>query len=253
MKPIVPAVKGFVANNGSLLLTGTIIGTNLLTAVVSGVNTHKADIEIFDTEDAQGRILEPKEKAVIYAKHHIGTGICILGHGSAAVGSYNLGKSKIAALDTALNLASSAAATYKDAVVEKLGEEKAQEIEQTIAERAVREHPIQEGGVIYTAAGETACLDILSGRMFGTNVNKLREAQNNLNDAMLSDPYDSWVTLNDYYQELGLEPLPVGWDIGWDFNIDGQLHFNIASTIDSEGRPVLTVDPDARPKPKRHS
>ena len=252
MKPIVPAIAGFASDNSNILLTVAVIGTNIATAVVSGVATHKADVEIFDTEDEIGRLLSSKEKTKIYVKHHIPTAMLVAGNAAGAISNYKINTGRLGASQAAVQLLDTTLTNYKEAVVEQLGESGAEEVRTRVAEKAVEEHPMPVGQVAFVAQGETVCLDILSGRLFSTNLNKLKECQNNLNDAMLSDPYDSWVTLNDYYQELGMDPLPSGWDIGWDYNIDGQLRFNIASTIDSEGRPVLTVDPDSRPKPKRY-
>jgi len=52
---------------------------------------------------------------------------------------------------------------------------------------------------------------------------------------------DMWVTLNEFYGELGLDPIPLGESIGW--NVDRLLEIDISGQIESEtGEPCIVLN-----------
>lgn len=62
---------------------------------------------------------------------------------------------------------------------------------------------------------DTLMYDDFSGRYFFSSVNEIRSVCNRLTSKLL---LDGSVLLNDFYDEAGLMPLPVGDSYGWDAN-----------------------------------
>ena len=61
---------------------------------------------------------------------------------------------------------------------------------------------------------------------------------------MLNEMY---VSLNDFYEELGLEPSDLGSKMGW--NIDmGMIEMDFSSQLSDDGRPCLVIDFNIPPK-----
>ena len=58
-----------------------------------------------------------------------------------------------------------------------------------------------------------------------------------------------YVSLNDFYDELGLDYTQVGRDLGWSVN-DGLINIGFSSQLADDGRPCLVVDFSTPPKYK---
>jgi hypothetical protein len=99
--------------------------------------------------------------------------------------------------------------------------------------------------VIITGDGETLCLDSLSGRPFKSDINKIKTAEIELGARMLDERY---VSLNDFYYEIGLDPIyPLGDDLGW--NIDrGRIQLSFSTQLTADNRPCLVVNYTVAPR-----
>ena len=93
-------------------------------------------------------------------------------------------------------------------------------------------------GVIITGDGETLCLDSLSGRPFKSDINKIKTAEVELGARMLDERY---VSLNDFYYEIGLDSIGVGEDLGWNID-DGLIELSFSSQVTADGTPCLVVN-----------
>ena len=100
------------------------------------------------------------------------------------------------------------------------------------------EHPAKESEIIFVGDGETLCYDVLSGRYFKSKIDKIKKAENDLNRRMRDEMY---ISLNDFYYEVGLEPIKLGDDLGW--NIDnGYIDLRFSSQLATDGTPCLVID-----------
>ena len=145
-----------------------------------------------------------------------------------------------AALAAAYTLSETALTEYKEQVVETIGENKAKTIKDKIAEKHINENPVNENKVVMTNMGETLCFDPLSGRYFKSDIEQIRKAVNNLNEQMLHDIF-GYVSLNDFYDELGLDHNNIGDELGWNIN-KGQIQIDFSSQIASNGKPSIVLD-----------
>lgn len=147
-----------------------------------------------------------------------------------------------AAVTAAYSLSERAFREYKNKVVETIGERKSETIKDAIAKDHIQKNPEQE--VILTEKGNTLCYDVLSGRYFKTDIEKLKASVNELNRQMRDEMF---ISLNDYYYEIGLTPTKIGDDIGW--NIDrGYIELSYSSQLTDNQTPCLVIDYERPPE-----
>jgi hypothetical protein len=126
---------------------------------------------------------------------------------------------------------------YQEKVIETVGERKEQAVRDSIAKDKVTNNPVENREVIITDKGNTLCYDAVSGRYFKSDIDKLKKAENDLNRRMMSEMY---ISLNDFYEEIGLDTIGIGDDIGW--NIDkGYMELDFSSQLATDGTPCLVV------------
>lgn len=127
---------------------------------------------------------------------------------------------------------------YQKKVVETIGEKKEQTVRDAVAKERLEKNPVENKEVIVTAKGDTLCFDAVSGRYFKSDIDKLKKAENELNRQMRDEMY---ISLNDFYYEVGLEPIKLGDDLGW--NIDnGYIDLRFSSQLATDGTPCLVID-----------
>ena len=170
--------------------------------------------------------------------------VCIIG-GNA------VGTRRTAALAAAYKISETALHEYKDAVVETIGEEKAKEVKEKVAQNKLDKNPVVEKQIIVTNKGTFLCYDSLSGRYFQSDIETIRKAQNDINDYLFSEDYAS---LNMFYDFLGLEHTRLGAELGWKID-SGTLQIEFDSTLASDksqgiapGTPCLVLDYNVAPK-----
>lgn len=162
--------------------------------------------------------------------------LCLIGSSSANI-------RRNTALATAYSLSESAFKEYQDKVVEEIGKKKENDIRDAISKDRIEKNPVSKNEVIMTGKGETLCYDVLSGRYFKSDIEKLRRAENDLNRRM---KYDDYISLNEFYYEIGLDNIKIGDDFGW--NIDkGYIELDFRSQLDEQGNPCLVLDYSVAP------
>lgn len=234
---IAKSVRTAMKKHSPEILTGIGIAGMVTTTVMAVKATPKALILIEDKKDELERDdLTALEIIKVTWPCYIPSAVigsisifCLIGASST-----NLRRN--AALATAYTLSESTLKEYQDKVVEAIGEKKEQSIRDSVAKDKVENNPVRE--VIITDKGNTVCYDAISGRYFKSNIDKLKKAENELNRQMRDEMY---VTLNEFYDEIGLDHIKVGDDLGW--NIDkGYIELQFTSHLDQNGTPCLVID-----------
>lgn len=153
------------------------------------------------------------------------------------IGANSVNLRRNAALATAYTLSESALREYQDKVVETIGEKKERSVRDAIAKDKIDNNPVTKSEVIITEKGNTLCYDALSGRYFKSDINKLKQAANELNKRMRDEMY---ISLNEYYSEIGLDGIGVGYELGWDIDHD-YIDLEFSSQLADDGTPCLVV------------
>lgn len=58
---------------------------------------------------------------------------------------------------------------------------------------------------------------------------------------------EMYVSLNEFYYEIGAKSIPIGDDIGWNVN-DGLIEVNFSSTLSDDNRPCIVLEYRVGPK-----
>ena len=56
-----------------------------------------------------------------------------------------------------------------------------------------------------------------------------------------------YVSLNEFYSELGLSPIKMGDDLGWNID-DREIRVDFSSQLAEDGTPCLVIDFSVSPK-----
>lgn len=159
------------------------------------------------------------------------------------IGSHHVTARRHAALLGVYTLTEKAFSEYKTVVREELGEEAEKAVKDAIDDRHIKEAEDANRPVIL-GVGETLCFDSYSGRFFRSDLETLRSAVNSVNYEMIHEVY---VSLNRFYDLVGIDGVKQGDDIGW--NSDRLLDLNFTTRLDERGRPCLVVEFDKDPSP----
>ena len=154
------------------------------------------------------------------------------------VGANSINLRRNAALASIYGLTEAAFKEYRSKVVETFGANKDIKLRDEICADHVTADPPNPGKVILTGYGNTLCYDVISGRYFKSDIERLKKATNELNHRMLEDGY---VSLNDFYYEIRLENISIGEDLGW-AAADGLIDLWFGSKLTEDGTPCLIFD-----------
>ena len=161
------------------------------------------------------------------------------------IGSHSINTSRNAAIATAYKLTETAFTEYKEAVIEQLGEKKEEIIENKVAEKKLEKHPLVENKeVIVASGGEVLFFEPISSRYFRSSVETVRKVINDLNYELMSQDY---ISLNEFYYDIGLEDTSVGNEIGWN-SIYGLIDIRFSSQIAKNGEPCIVLN--YKPEPR---
>lgn len=239
------SVRGVIQKRTPEILTGVGIAGMLTTTILAVKATPKALIMIEEAKRAQEiDKLKPIEVIKTTWKCYIPSVITCGASIACLVGASSVNMRRNAALATAYEISKTALTEYRDKVVETIGEKKEQTIRDKIAEEHIDKNPVSKGDVIITDKGNTLCYDHHSGRYFKSDIDKIKKAVNEVNRLMLRDNY---VSLNDFYDELGLEHTKIGDELGWSIN-DGLLELYFSSQITDDGTPCIVINYEEAPK-----
>lgn len=150
-----------------------------------------------------------------------------------------------AALATAYAISEKTLRTYRDKVIETIGEKKEKQIREQVNQDQIDKNPVQNNQVIITSKGNTLMMDSISGRYFRSDLETIRKILNDLNREIT---YQNYISLNEFYYALGLDGIKPGDNMGW--NIDGgliELEFNTCLADNDE--PCICIDYIRMPHP----
>lgn len=155
----------------------------------------------------------------------------------AIVGSSAINEKRKAALASLYALSETALQEYQAKTEEMAGPAVLQKIKDEVNGEKVPETlpfiPTELEG------GDCPVIDIMSGRMFMSSVEIIRNAANEINEGILNG--DMCASLNDFYDLLpGIEPNELGVECGWNLNHLCRPYFT--ARLSSQGRPVLVLD-----------
>ncbi len=234
---LINMAKHFVNQYSSEILVATGIVGMLTTTVIAVKATPKAMSLIDEAKEDKGEELTKLEVVKTTARVYIPSLITATASTACIIGASKINHKRNTALATAYAISEAALKEYKDKVIETIGEKKESEIQDSIAKDHIERNPVQNTEVIITEKGNTLCYDIMSGRYFRSGMDSLKGAICDLNFQMMDDV---WVSLNDFYDIIGLNHTQNGDLLGWSV-ADGKIQARFSTQIAENGEPCLVL------------
>ena len=153
------------------------------------------------------------------------------------IGATSVNLRRNAALATAYALSESTLRDYQKKVVEEIGEKKEKRIREAVTKEELERNPVSKSEIIITGGGDVLCYDQACQRYFKSSVEKLRKIENDLNMRMR---HENYISLNDFYAEVGLDPVAAGQELGWSID-KGYMELEFDSHLSDDGTPCLVV------------
>lgn len=125
---------------------------------------------------------------------------------------------------------------YKQATEETLSKKKAENI-QTKADELLAKTVSSEVDGVQDGGGTVLCIDAMSGRKFLTNYDKIKMAEALLNQRLYEEVF---VSLNELYDILGIDPNDIGELIGWN-NEDCPVSLTVSTQLTEDGKPCMVL------------
>lgn len=218
------------------------VGVGLAGMIIASVEAVKVTpkaLELIEEKKQETKKDQLEIKDVIEASWKCYAMPIVIGTASATciIGASKTNWKRKTALTTAYTIGETKLIDYQNKVVSLLGKGKDKEIKENIAKDKIENNPIQNV-VITDGSGDTVCYDVISGRYFKSNKETIRKIVNDLNMRLIDDGY---VSLNDFYYELGLADSKVGDDLGWNIS-KGPINISFSSQLDAAGNPCLVID-----------
>lgn len=238
MKMIVKKVTDTLGKNSPHLLAGAAVCGVIGTTVLAVKATPKA-LEMIQEAETD----EPKEIVKLVWKQYLPA--CVVGSVTIAciIGVDVIHNHRGAVLAGLYSLSENAMKEYQEKVIEKIGKNKDREIKDEIAKDKLKNNPDINKEIYLTGSGDVLCFDAISGRYFRSDYEKIRKVQNDLNHQLLTE---MWISLNDVYYELGLEPVKYGTLMGW--NVDEKIDFDFSTQFSENHQPCLVLDYEVGPR-----
>lgn len=225
-------MRNFLRRNSSTILTCVGAFGVVATAVMAVKATPKALTLIDEAEEKKGEKLTKLEVVKVTGKVYIPTAITGVATIACIFSSNIINKRQQATLMSAYALLNSSYKEYKQKVDELYGEEAGKNVRAEIAKDKYT------GDVKTTDDGKELFYDFYSGQYFEATLEKVRWAEYEANRALIV--YGA-VGLNEFYDFLGLEPLPEYENIGWSSPMIEEMYWH--PWIEFEHEPVV-IDED---------
>lgn len=233
------------------ILTGIGIAGMLTTTVLAVKATPKAlqlieeaerakYEELYEHDEQTGREgLTPVETVKIAWKPYIPAIVTGTMSTVCLIGASTVSHRRNTALATAYQIATTTLNEYKEKVVETIGERKERTIHDKVAKDRVENKPPTEQSFIQTGGGNTRCYDMYSDRYFFSDIDRIKRAMNDLNFRMTNGS-EYYISLNEFYDHIGLSHIPVGEQVGWIVD-KGMIDIHFSAQIYND-QPCIVIE-----------
>ena len=242
---IIKGIKASISRHSPEILTGIGIAGMVTTTILAVKATPKA-IKLIEAEKQAKHVdaLSPVDTIKTVWKCYIPAAMTGVSSIACLIGSNAINAKRNAALTTVYTLSEMARNEYKEKVIETIGEKKERTIKEKVDAERIKRDPVSKKEVIITEKGTTLCYDHVFGRYFKSDIDIINRAMNKINREIVINMYAS---LNDFYAELGLSPVEMGYDLGWNID-DGTIEIEPSSQLADDGTPCLVIDYSVSPK-----
>jgi Family of unknown function (DUF6353) len=232
--------KQVKANSPEILAALGLVGT-VSTAYLTGRASYAAALVIAEEEAKGGTAADKKqrfkERTKLVWKFYIPAAISGALTAGCSIGSLKASGRRTTAAVAVYSLTEKAFTEYKEKVAEEIGKGKEQKITDQLVQDRVTENPAGSREVVILGNGHVLCCELFTGRYFRSDMESMRRAENNINAKIVNERY---VTLDDFYELLGLSSTSVSGNVGWDS--DRLMELKFSTVISESGEPCLAFD-----------
>jgi hypothetical protein len=236
--------RNIITANSPVLLVGTAVAGVVSTGILAARGGYKARGIVDEAENRYHHDpelitpLEPVEKVrltwLCYAVPAV-TGASSI---ASVLGVHTIHTKRHAALAGLYAVTAGKFDDYRDRAEELLGSKKTQELNDAMARKSVERHPFIDHEVILADGGTELMQDEWSGRYFQGTVPIVEKALYEIN---LQLAEGSEASLNEYYDHIGLKPIPMGVEYGWSGKPGVEPRFGSATVPTPDGVKSVVV------------
>lgn len=240
------AIGGSLKAHSPLILTGIGVAGVVSTTILAVKATALAveEIKLYENKEPYVTVkTNVREKIELTWPLYIPT--IMMGSVTIAciIGANTINSKRQAALISAYSITETAFREYREKVVDQIGKNQEQKVQDGIAQDRINNDPVKE--VLITGNGDVLCYDTYTGRYFESNIETLRKAQNDIN---LQCIHEMNASQNDFYRKIGLPPISNGDEVGW--NTDNVMDLRFSTVLTEDGKPCLTISYAKNPEPR---
>lgn len=185
------------------------------------------------SEDPKERL---KERTKLVWKLYIPAGVSGVVTVSCILGASRVGNSRTTAAVTAYSVTERAFHEYRERVADEIGKGKEQKIRDEIAQDSVTKHPTNRE-IVIAGSGHVLCYELYTSRYLHSDMETLKKAENKINSIAIRESY---VTLDEFYDLVGLDHTSVSDKIGW--TADRIMELEFSTVLGRNGEPCLAFD-----------
>lgn len=228
-----------LTRNAPIITTTTaVVGTIGVAVLASQAGIKAHDVLRREERYREAKDMEPmkvQEKVLMTWKFYAPTALCVVATLASIITLNRVGERRAASAAALYAMSEAAFREYRERVVEKIGNEGADEITHELAQIAVDKNPPRSEIVIF--GEEVLFMDSYSGRYFKGNVEEIRSYVNEINHEVITNMYAS---LTEFYDKVGLDHTASSDDVGW--NSDNLMDVEFTPAMAPKNRPCLVVN-----------
>lgn len=240
-------IQNEISKHSPEILTGLGIAGMIGTTVLAVKATKPALKVLEEKEEEKGEELTKVEVVKATWKYYIPAAVTGTVSTACLIGANSVNARRNAALATAYQISSNALNEYKEKVVETIGEKKEKTVRDKIAQDKVDKTTPESSTIIVTGNGKTLCYDPQFNQYFESSIDVIKNAVTEMNHRMITLG-EEYISLNDFYDELGIDRLEIGDELGWNIGRDGKLDITYSSTISKNNQPCVVIHYTIAPK-----
>lgn len=221
------------------ILTGIGI-TGMIGATFMAVKATPKALYLIESKKEESEVeeLTPVETIKTCWKCYIPATLTTVVSAACLIGASTVSAKRNAALATAYSISEAALREYQEKVVEVIGEKKEKAVRDAVAKDQIERDPVTKSEVvIIDSNSNTLCYEPLSGRYFKSTIDKIKKAEIKLDRQMIQEMY---VSLNDFYWEIGLDGTDLGDKMGWNLS-KGYMDLSFSSQLADDGTPCAVI------------
>ena len=221
------------------ILTGIGI-TGMIGATFMAVKATPKALYLIEAKKEESEVeeLTPVETIKTCWKCYIPATLTTVVSAACLIGASTVSAKRNAALATAYSISEAALREYQEKVVEVVGEKKEKAVRDAVAKNQIERDPVTKSEVvIIDSNSNTLCYEPLSGRYFKSTIDKIKKAEIKLDRQMIQEMY---VSLNDFYWEIGLSGTDLGDKMGWNLS-KGYMDLSFSSQLADDGTPCAVI------------